>query len=603
MPVKKDIPPLNTESLVVDYLVVRLDLLDPTYLPDPVENPLPSAAMLIDAGIREICDAGEDTTFTFRERAFQIVKPDPDNPGRGTQLLPSGPGSACAAQIVFALADGSEPPILVRCALIKNSSHERRWVDYTFEVQFNPNVLLIGSTALPATIADRGTGSVPFPSSALAVNAIINRLPFDFLATLHQQIAGRDGPLFDARTAEAIKRGEFSIVRIRWRCNLPTENGDRFFQLLALAFGHTIATSDGIHDLATHLGLRFRIRSDPITHRVQSVVFEKRRGKHSVYSIEFSHTKKGAVSVAITAHGPAIIDMGQEAQDALKNYRENKPNFLDAQLPAKQFIERTPEQSAWWLERAIYVLALRTTNRLSRRASFAEWLVPKMIGQVLRLTSIVKCTPEGLRLFLDLEDPIVNTWRKAVEYDPKNWAFKLGFASGVGHSTVYSRRKLWLRDYNVDIEIPYVFYRDLEFFGPHSFTKPENRTALIAAVNENDGKEAIRLLVEASGNFFAQLANIVGTAISTPPILLPTKPAGNMSAGDGGKVAVVPPGRARAGEPVTPKKSLRKLPLRPMSRKPKPSKNVTAQLGAPTREKSKRGIGSGRVPGGGVALR
>jgi hypothetical protein len=88
---------------------------------------------------------------------------------------------------------------------------------------------------------------------------------------------------------------------------------------------------------------------------VTSVVFEKRGGKNSVYSIEFDHTKKtvartrpwygrpdpetalllGTVSLAITAHGPAIIEMGEEAQNALKDYRKDSPKFLDAQLPAK----------------------------------------------------------------------------------------------------------------------------------------------------------------------------------------------------------------------------------------------------------------------------
>jgi hypothetical protein len=589
MPVKKDIQPPNTESLVVDHLVVRLDLLDPSLLTLD-ENPPPSAATLIGAGIREICAAPEDTTVTFRERALKIIKPDPDNPSRGTQLLSSGPGSACVAQIVFAPADEPEPHISVRCALIKNSTHEKRWGEYTFEVQVNdPTALLTGNSVLPATIADRDTGNIPFPSSARPVNAIMNRLPFEFLATLHQQITGRDDALFDAMTAGAIKRGEFTIVRIRWHCNLSVENGERFFQLLALAFGHTISTPDGIHDLATHLGLRFRIRTDPESHRVTSVVFEKRRGKNSVYTIEFNHTKKavvrrlfpggppdpetaldlGTVRLAITAHGPAIIDMGEEAQDALKNYRKRPPKFLEAHLPTEQFLERTPEQNAWWLERAIQVLAFRRTGELvrARRATFAEWLVPKMIDHVLRLTSIVQCTPEGLHKFFELDNPVIKAWRETVGHVTKNWAFNLGFAAGVGHTTVYNLRKLWLRKYHVDIEIPYVFYRDLEFFGPHSFTEPENRAALIAAMNEGDGEEALRFLVEASGNFFAQLAHVVGRAISSPPILLPTRLAGNVSADS----AIIVP---------------------PSSRKPKPSATVTAQLNTPARVTGKQGVGS-----------
>lgn len=496
MSVTKDIPPPNTESLVVNHLVVRLDLLNPTFL--LVENPPPSGASLVGTGIREICNAGEDTTVAFREHALKIIKPDPDNPGQGTQLLSSGPGSACVAQIVFAPPYQPEHHIALRCALTKNPTRARIGFDNSFQVQFNPTALLTGNSVLPATIADRDTGDIPFPSSALEVNEIVNRLAFEFLATIHQQITGRSDGLFDAMTAGAIKRGEFSIVRKGWHCYLPVESGERFFQLLTLTFGHTITTSDGIVDLATHLGLRFRIRTDPESHRVTSVVFEKRRGKNSVYTIEFNHMKKavaqrpsrrdmtdpdkalvlGTVRLAITAHGPAIIEMGVKAQDALKDYRRGSPGFL-AQLPTKQFLERTPEQTAWWLERAINVLALRKkTSRVVRRASFAEWLVPEMIDEVLRLTSIVKCTPEGLRKFLELDDPIIKAWRAREHYDPKNWANELGLAAGMGKSTVYDRRKEWIQEYHVDIAIPYAFYRDLEFFGPHSFSNPENRAAL-----------------------------------------------------------------------------------------------------------------------------
>ena len=235
MPVKKDIPPPTTESLVVDHLVVRLDL--HLHSPDRfLEKVPPSATTLFGTGIREDLDARPDTTVTFRERALQIIKPDPDDPRRGTRLLSSGPDSACVAQIAFVQVDEPWEHIVLRCALTKNTTHERRWLESTLTVHVSPTSLLTGNTVLPATIADRDTGNIPFPSSAQAVNAIMNRLPFEFLATLHQQITGRDDALFDAMTAGAIKRGEFTIVRMRWHCNLPVENAERFFQLLALTF-------------------------------------------------------------------------------------------------------------------------------------------------------------------------------------------------------------------------------------------------------------------------------------------------------------------------------------------------------------------------------
>jgi hypothetical protein len=287
--------------------------------------------------------------------------------------------------------------------------------------------------------------------------------------------------------------------------------------------------------------------------------------------------------------------MGEEAQHALKNYRKDSLTFLDTQLPATLFLKGTPEQNAWWLERGIYVLALQRTNRLLRRGSFAEWLIPEMIDRALRLTSIAKCTPEELRKFLKLDDPIVKAWRATEEYDPKGWAYKLAIASGVGHSTVYDRRKLWLAKYHVDIEIPYAFYRDLEFFGPHSFTRPDNRAALIAAMSDGDGDEALRLLVEASSNFFAQLAQIVGGAISSRPIPLPTRLAGNVSAPASSTVDVRPPGDDDTDEPVPPQKARRKLPHLPLRQKPvlksKPQAQQTAQTKDTARVTGNRGIG------------
>src|SRR5208337_4777156 len=120
----------------------------------------------------------------------------------------------------------------------------------------------------------------------------------------------------------------------------------------------------------------------------------------------------------------------------------------------------------------------------------------------------------------------------------------------------YERRKVWLAKYNIDIAIPYAFYRDLEFFGPNSLTKPEARAALIAAIGQGVGEDTLRLLEEASANFFAQMADVVGKPISGPPTLLPTKVAGETLAAVGRATGAI------SGKPApAPRLGVRRAPV------------------------------------------
>ena len=108
-----------------------------------------------------------------------------------------------------------------------------------------------------------------------------------------------------------------------------------------------------------------------------------------------------------------------------------------------------------------------------RRKSFSTWILPKMLREVLRLTSIVKVTPENLRAFCALTDPVAVAWRNIKEYDPVGWSAQLVQASGCGKNIVYERQREWLAKFRVDIAVPYVFFRDLEVLGPNSFAAPE----------------------------------------------------------------------------------------------------------------------------------
>ncbi len=608
MPIKNKIR--NTESLIAETISVRVGLSATNTFPtlgNYEVEPVRTEADKIQDFLGTVCDAGEDTVITFRGRALKIVKPHPANPGQGTSLLSSRAGAKCAAQIVFAPVDEPAQYIAARYALIPNSRAEEGGPEFFLEAQGNPTTMLVGNNVLPATVPDPETGEIPdIPSSAPHAIATVNRVLFDFLETLCAQMTVFDDGLFEAATAEAITRGNFTLVRAQWCCYLAVEDVPGFLQFLPVIFGQTIATSDGIIGLASHLGLRCHVWTDPRTHRVTGVMLEKRHGKNSVFSLVFYDKQKRVAQMRqgktltdpetaliqenvrfdITAHGPGIMEIIAEARRVLKKRRKHKSTFLD-DLPARSFLDGNPEQTAWWFERAVQVLSWQIINGQIRYGSFADWLVPRMIEHVLRLPGIVNCTPEGLRAFLELDDPIAKAWRATAKFEPVGWASQLAEAAGVGKTTVYDRQKEWLPEFNVDIGNPYAFYRDLEFFGPNSFTKPENRAALNTAIGGRDEDETLRLLAEASDNFFAQVANVVGKAISSPPTLLPTKLAGGSSNQPdptlGGAAAAGPGVRLLAAPSTPPRK-------KPLNWKRTLGKRLNAKAAAPTVKTPKLGI-------------
>jgi hypothetical protein len=134
-------------------------------------------------------------------------------------------------------------------------------------------------------------------------------------------------------------------------------------------------------------------------------------------------------------------------------------------------------------------------------------------------------TPEKLRAFCALIDPVAVAWRNVTEYDPAGWSAPLVEASGCGKNVVYDRRREWLAKFQIDIAVPYVFFRDLEVLGPNSFAAPETRDALLNALGDGDGDETLRLLREAADSFFARMSELVGTAVTSLPTPLPLKVA------------------------------------------------------------------------------
>ena len=151
------------------------------------------------------------------------------------------------------------------------------------------------------------------------------------------------------------------------------------------------------------------------------------------------------------------------------------------------------------------------------RRSFAEWLVPHMIRDVLRLDVIACFTRQNFHALAALQDKVAVAWRAAETVELGEWAQRLAQDAGCSLQTVYTRRKKWLIEYGIDIAAPHALYRDLLYFGPPSLTQPKDRSALLTAVRRKEGKEAIRLHEDAAQSFDRQRIEIVGKTINSRP--------------------------------------------------------------------------------------
>jgi hypothetical protein len=60
-----------------------------------------------------------------------------------------------------------------------------------------------------------------------------------------------------------------------------------------------------------------------------------------------------------------------------------------------------------------------------------------------------------------LDDPVAEAWRESAWYNAHAWVSQNCETAGCGKTIVYQRGAEWLKKYDVDIPIPYAFYRDL----------------------------------------------------------------------------------------------------------------------------------------------
>ena len=476
------------EYLISEPLRVRLPLDQPD---EDGVFPLESEVEAVVPLLRIVCAKPQGTVFVIAGRAVSLVCPCRADPKRGTRLLDEPKGGGCAARLVFSCQNEPNQWITIEYVGVKIDPSARN-VQYALEVEFNPTTILTGNNVFPVVIANPATGELyDSPSSSWGYLAIIHRLGFDFLSELNEQVFPGSKSL-SSETRSSIVRGDFRIVRAQWCVYFDTPKVSLFLQLCAVLFGHTIASKNGIVQLATHLGFRFDIYTDPKTNLVTGVMLRKMRGDEVIYSLVFynkakkiakmrqgktlsdieTDTVRNAVRFDMTAHPEGLAQILADARRHLRKLRADDPEVLSPQVP-DEFLDEEPAPTAWWLQRAIFVLSHRIIPGQIKRKSFARWLVPKMLHDVLRLDSIATFSSKGFHKLGHLNDPVAAGWSSIQNFDPDTWAGQLATLSGCRKSTIYNRRKQWLEEYHIDIALPFAFYRDLLVFGPQSLTATE----------------------------------------------------------------------------------------------------------------------------------
>ncbi len=536
---------MSKETLISEPIVASI-VVDRSG-PNRFHRSMGSEFGLISRGLRTICDPDRDRLFIIFGRAHKVVPTRPADSSKGTLWRPT-PGGGGEAQIVLARVD--EPTQQVRLSyklvMAAGEDAESGWLT----AEFNPTTILAGNNVHPATIADPETGEVsPYPSSDLTVMRQMHRLGFNLLAELRQQAMGTKHSLFRRNTISAIDSGHFHIIRAQWRAYLPTFDVPQFLQVLTALTGHHIRRGTGIIHLADHLGFSFEKHSHEKTDDLTGVLLKKKHGDKPLFSLRFYDKRKRIADMKqgktllpakvatirdnvrfdITAHSEGVVAIANAARRRLKasGLMEERGVVPPKGDWIEDFLNGKVEASAWWLETAIFILSHQLKDGLLVRKSFAEWLVPYMINDMLRLDLITGFTRDNFHRFVALDDELVAAWRADESAEPRGWVGRLAEKAGCSIQTIYTRRKEWLKDYGIDIMVPCAFYRDLLFFGPPSMTQPQHRNALITAVRKKNGAKAIRLHERAATNFDYWRTKVVGATIRSLPHSMEVKVARN----------------------------------------------------------------------------
>jgi hypothetical protein len=380
----------------------------------------------ISEGLKLICDPRRDHVFIIYGRAHRVLPPRPGDSSKGTFWRPASDGGG-EAQIVLSLVEEPAQRVMLSYQLVRAAAGGSGWLTCTF----NPTTILAGNNVHPATIANPKTGEIcAYPSSQPGVMKQVYRLGLDVLEELYQQATGTSGPLFHPKTAAALKAGEFRLICAQWFVYLPTPDVPKFLQLIGVLVGHTIGRGKGLIQIADHLG--FEAKTFTENGGVTGVMLRKRHGKKNLFSLCFYDKRKRTADMRqgksllpaeaaticenvrfdITAHGPGIVAIIEAARKRLELLQQ-RGIVLPGGDWTKDFLRRDIEPSARLLQRAVFILSHRLEHGVLVRRSFAEWLVPHMIRQVLRFDVIACFTRHNFHALAALQDKVAVAWRAA----------------------------------------------------------------------------------------------------------------------------------------------------------------------------------------------
>jgi hypothetical protein len=529
---------MTKESLLYDSTVASIQI-DYSVFKERGSDAKNNEYSRIVSAFEAVCNPHKPPLFILNGRAHQGLA---SYDGRNFCQWSPTAGGGGIAKIVIHPEDEPAQHILLKYTLAvskeNNGDARRAWLN----VEFSPTSLLTGNNILPVTIEDSTTGGwVDHPSSSLKVMQEIYRLGFNVLEQMAQQINKSTTPLYSKATRKLIRSGRFHLTRSQWCAYLPTADRAKFLQVMAVLYGQTIGAGAGVITLATHLGLKFTHYTDE-SNEVTGLMLEKRHGNKSVFSIvpydkvkRIADVRQGKtltnverstvennVRLDITSHSEGIVVIAKAAQKRLKTWRKEGKPFPWPWV--EQFLTDEIKPQVWWLERAIFVLSRQWRDNVLVRGSFASWLVPYIIKDVLHLDKIGTFTSKQFHDFIALGDDIIVAWQHPdflkVE---KSWAEAIAELADVSTSTVYERRKEWIELYGIDIAIPFAFYRDLLYYARNSLTPPDDRWALVNAVKDRRGDAALRLLSESDEEFERQRLEIVGKVITAHPLKMKPK--------------------------------------------------------------------------------
>jgi len=544
-----------TDTLIFEPLILSI----PIHYPDPVSRadpqtkfqqtkfPQSSEGARIALALDAITNLPPDFALFIYGRAHGNI------PTTASDSAKSGSGSFCVAK-----ADGSREGRIALKPMDPAKRNKRTRVSFKLykgrgdqgwlTLGWNPTTMIAGDNVHPASVPNAQTGEiVRWPSSAKDTLTPFFRLGFVALEGFFQQAMDTKEPLFDQSTRESIQEGAAHIVRTQLAGYLPTPDVPEFLKGLGVLYGQTIASGKGISNLAKFQGLVFeKPYVEASSGEVTSILVIKPQGKKPSISVLFYNkearlrqirqrkglpepkaaTVKKNARLDMTLHSLGVKAVVRRARGRLKEMLKEDPDIFRRFPDLADFLTRKEGSTVWALERAIRILSLHHRGGKYFRYSFADWLVPYILQDVLRLDVVTGFTVKGYEAFLRSNDKVAVAWRNAKpsdikvsdnpESDDQNWATFLAEKAGVSLQTVYNRQKAWIARHGIDIGLPNAFYYGALYYGPNSVATPKDQQATLAAHSERDGEKLLRLRDKAAKDFDRLRIDVVGATIRAP---------------------------------------------------------------------------------------